>query len=87
MFLLIILFGSSMMLLLAKNSLDSELYPYALYTLENAFPNISFLNPVGLVQPNDNSNLLYLIEQRGILYRFNNSQETTDIEIFLDITN
>ncbi|MHA2176555.1 MAG: PQQ-dependent sugar dehydrogenase [Candidatus Hodarchaeales archaeon] len=87
MFLLIILFGSSMMLLLARNSLDSELYPYALYNLENAFPNLSFLNPVGLVQPNDNSNLLYLIEQRGILYRFNNSQETTDIEIFLDITN
>ena len=53
--------------------------------LENAFPNLSFVRPVDLQHPNDNSNRLFVVEQQGIIYVFENSQEVTAKKVFLDI--
>ena len=56
------------------------------YSVENAFPNISFTDPVGIYQTDDGSNRLYVIEQPGKIMVFNNEFSVTETETFLDIT-
>ena len=56
------------------------------YSVENAFPNISFTDPVGIYQTDDGSNRLYVVEQPGKIMVFNNEFSVTETEIFLDIT-
>ena len=56
------------------------------YSVENAFPNLSFTDPVGIYNAGDNTNRLFVIEQPGKIKVFNNDQHTTVIDIFLDIT-
>lgn len=57
------------------------------YDIINAFPNLSFISPVGLYHSNDNSNRLFVLEQQGIIYSFNNSENTSQKTTFLDIRN
>ena len=56
------------------------------YSIENAFPNISFTDPVGIYQTDDGSNRLYVVEQPGKIMVFNNEFSVTETETFLDIT-
>jgi len=53
--------------------------------VERVFPDLSFQEMTNLVQPDDTSDLIFITEQRGVIYSFsaNNSQQA---DVFLDIT-
>lgn len=53
--------------------------------LEVAFPNLSFVRPVDLQHPGDGSNRLFVVEQRGIIWVFENQTGVTVKKKFLDI--
>ncbi len=53
--------------------------------LEVAFPDLNFTRPVDLQHPNDNSNRLFVVEQQGIIYAFENNREANIKNVFLDI--
>ncbi len=52
---------------------------------EVAFPNLSFVRPVSLAEPGDGSNLLFVVEQPGVIQSFPNDKGTSDKTVFLDI--
>ena len=56
------------------------------YSVADAFPNLTFNTPVGIVSPNDNTNRLFVIEQHGTIRVFQNSATTTSSTVFLDIS-
>lgn len=58
---------------------------YAQVDFEVAFPNLNFTRPVDLQHPNDDSNRLFVVEQRGIIYTFENNRDVNLKNIFLDI--
>ncbi|HEY6625448.1 MAG TPA: glucose sorbosone dehydrogenase, partial [Ignavibacteriaceae bacterium] len=45
----------------------------AQFTLQNAFPNLTFSSPVFLTHAGDNTNRIFVIEQAGIIKVFPNS--------------
>jgi glucose/arabinose dehydrogenase len=55
------------------------------FQVERVFPDLSFREMTSLVQPDDTSDLIFVTEQRGIIYAFsaNNAQQA---DTFLDIT-
>ena len=53
--------------------------------LTNAFPNLSFEAPVDIQAPDDGSNRLFVVEQRGIIRVITNDAATTARPVFLDI--
>jgi len=53
--------------------------------LEPAFPLLSFLSPVDLQHSGDGTNRLFVVEQRGMIRVFENSQYVAEDKIFLDI--
>jgi len=55
------------------------------YGVEAAFPNLTFSNPVGIYPVNDGTNRLFLVQQNGLVYVFNNSRTVTSSTVFLDI--
>ena len=57
------------------------------YEVVNAFPNLTFNDPVGVYAAPDNSNRLFVIEQPGRIIVFNNSSNEQQSEVFLDIEN
>ena len=58
--------------------------PETSYKLEQAYPNLTFNLPVGLYSANDQTNMLYVVEQQGTIQIFeNNNQSKSDL--FLDI--
>ncbi|TFF84223.1 MAG: glucose sorbosone dehydrogenase [Promethearchaeota archaeon] len=56
------------------------------YSVENAFPNLSFNNPVGIYDANDGTDRLFVVEQGGIIWTFNNNRNEIDKYKFLDIS-
>ncbi len=56
------------------------------YNIEVAFPALSFNRPVDLQIAGDDSNLIYVVEQAGKIFRFDNNSETSEKELFLDIS-
>ena len=56
------------------------------YTVENAFPNLSFTDPVGIYSANDGSDRLFVLEQPGTIKVFNNNASVENDQIFLNIT-
>jgi glucose/arabinose dehydrogenase len=52
-----------------------------------AFPNLSFTRPVDLQHAGDNTNRVFVVEQRGVIYVFNNDSTTAAKTTFLDIQN
>ena len=56
------------------------------YLVENAFPNLSFTNPVGIYHANDNTNRLFILEQPGTIKVIDNNSTTDHVDIFLNIT-
>lgn len=55
------------------------------YKVVKAFPNLTFQRPLGLRHPGDGSNHLFVVEQQGVIYRFQNDSTTTEKSVFLDI--
>ncbi|WP_075342056.1 PQQ-dependent sugar dehydrogenase [Tenacibaculum agarivorans] len=62
-------------------------YLYSQITYTSAFPNINFEFPVEIQNANDNSNRLFVVEQRGRIKVFPNqsSVTSTSVKPFLDI--
>jgi glucose/arabinose dehydrogenase len=56
------------------------------YTLQQAFPNLSFINPVDLQNAGDGTDRIFIAEQGGIIYVFENNPAVTLKKKFLDIT-
>ena len=69
-----------LLFVLVLSSLQAE------YNIENAFPNLSFEDPVGIYKADDGSNRLFVIEQRGRIKVFDNNPSVTNYDMFLDIT-
>ncbi len=53
--------------------------------LEVAFPHLTFVRPVDFQHPGDGTNRLFVVEQRGIIWVFENNPTTTTRKKFLDI--
>lgn len=58
---------------------------HAQYILEDAFPQLSFDDPVGLFAPPDGTNRLFLLERDGRVQVVENSPDTTTRTLALDI--
>jgi len=58
---------------------------YSAYQFENAFPNLTFVDPVGIHHAGDGSNRLFIVEQEGRIKVFNNDSNTENSQTFLDI--
>ena len=52
----------------------------------NAFPNLSFEDPVGIYHAGDGSNRIFILEQPGVIKVFENNPNTTIANTFLDIS-
>jgi glucose/arabinose dehydrogenase len=82
-FLIIIILGVGIGIFIFLNfgGLTNQTYNY---DIENAFPNLSFTDPVGIYDSGDGSDRLFVVEQGGKIYVFNNTKNTSDKLIFLD---
>ena len=56
-----------------------------LVDVQKAFPNLHFERPVDFQQPNDGHNLIYVVEQAGKIYAFENNKDVIEKKVFLDI--
>lgn len=57
------------------------------YQTVDAFPNLSFNQPVDLQDPGDESGRLFVVEQAGTIRAFENDSSTENTSVFLDIEN
>ena len=55
------------------------------YNVVNAFPNLTFQDPVGIHHAGDGSNRIFIVEQEGRIKVFNNNSNETSAQTFLDI--
>ncbi len=55
------------------------------YDIEVAFPNLSFNRPVGIYHAGDGTDRLFVLEQEGMIYVFENLEDVNTATIFLDI--
>lgn len=69
----------SFFLILGCNSNKAQLQ------ITPAFPNLSFEQPVDIQHPCDGSNRLFVVSQPGIIYLFENNNNTSVKKVFLDI--
>ena len=53
--------------------------------LINAFPNLSFSQPLDFQSPRDGSNRVFVAEKTGAILVFNNDETATEADIFLDL--
>ncbi len=58
---------------------------HAQLTLEQAFPNLTFANPVDFQSPRDGSQRVFVVEQAEIIHVFTNSPTVVLSSVFLDI--
>lgn len=56
------------------------------YQVENAFPNLSFNQPLYITEVGDDTNRLFVVEQGGTIQVFENDAATSASAIFLDIS-
>ena len=54
--------------------------------IENAFPNLSFQDPVGIYHAGDGSDRIFVLEQEGRIKVFENDPAASSTQMFLDIT-
>jgi glucose/arabinose dehydrogenase len=74
----IIFLTSTLFLSCADNSLPQ-------FNLQQAFPNLSFSNPVDLQNAGDGTDKLFVVEQAGKIYVFENNAYVTVKKLFLNI--
>src|SRR5258706_11270461 len=53
----------------------------------NAFPNLSFNNPVFLTHSGDGTNRIFVVEKGGLIRVFPNDSNASSYTTFLDVTN
>ncbi len=58
----------------------------AQFTLQEAFPNLTFVNPVDLQYAPDGTDRIFIVEQSGIIKVFENNGNTAVVKTFLDIS-
>jgi glucose/arabinose dehydrogenase len=56
------------------------------YEVERVFEDLNFAQPVGLYDPDDGTNRLFVLEQKGNIYVFENEKTTSERTLFLDLT-
>ena len=56
-----------------------------IFTLVNAFPNISFDRPLDIQNAGDGTGRLFVAEQRGVIHVIDNDPSITETKVFLDI--
>ena len=56
------------------------------YTSSNAFPGLSFTNPVNIVSPPGETNRLFIVGKNGFIYVITNLAAPTET-IFMNISN
>lgn len=56
------------------------------FAIEEAFPSLTFSNPVDLQSARDGTNRLFVVEQAGRIIVFENNSNTSTKKVFLDIT-
>lgn len=72
-------------LLLASASLSFR--ANAQYSLVDAYPNLpNFSNAVEIVKANDGTNRLFVVQQRGLIYVFEDSPAVSQRKVFLDLS-
>ena len=71
---------SALSVLLSLAQLQAE------YAVENAFPNLSFTDPVGIYHAGDGTDRLFVLEQPGTIKVFSNNSSTENVQTFLNIT-
>jgi len=54
--------------------------------LVDAFPNLSFSQPVDFQSPHDGSNRIFIVEKVGFIKAFLNEETTDQVQTFLDIS-
>lgn len=54
--------------------------------LVDAYPDLSFRQPVELVHPGNGSNRMFVVEKAGRIYTFENNSQTSSANLFLDIS-
>ena len=60
---------------------------HAQYKLNIAFPNLqTFDNPIELVHAYDGSNRLFVVQQRGLIYVFNNDPSVSTAKLFINLS-
>ena len=57
----------------------------AQYSLDVAFPNLTFQNPVELVNSGDGTNRMFAVTQNGKIYVFPNTP-SANAKVFLDLS-
>lgn len=57
------------------------------YQLQNAFPNLNFLDALFLTHSGDGTNRIFVVERHGIIKVFPNNSQAANAKIFLDISN
>lgn len=58
---------------------------FSQFTLQNAFPNLTFTSPVDLQHAGDGTDRIFVVEQAGRIYVFENNPTTTVKKLFLNI--
>lgn len=53
--------------------------------LKEAFPNLTFIRPVDLQHAGDNTDRIFIVEQRGLISVFQNNIEVEEKSVFLNI--
>ena len=59
---------------------------FAQYSIQVAFPNMTFSLPVEMVNAGDGTNRIFVVTQKGKIYVFPNSPTASNPKIFLDIS-
>jgi glucose/arabinose dehydrogenase len=59
---------------------------FSQYQLQEAFPNLSFSNPLFLTNSGDGSNRIFVVEQVGVIKVFPNNSSVSTAKVFLNIT-
>jgi glucose/arabinose dehydrogenase len=73
------LFAMIALVLLTSTSLRGQMQ------VENAFPDLAFVRPVDLQNAGDGTDRLFVVEQRGLIWVFENNAGVTQKKVFLDI--
>lgn len=55
--------------------------------LVNAYPELSFRQPVAFVHVEDDTNRIFVVEKAGRIYSFDNNAQSLSASLFLDISN
>ncbi len=83
--LIVISLGIGLSFLMSFRSSSKGGTSLAIFHLKNAFPHLTFSQPLEFTHAGDGSNRVFVIEQKGKISVFENNSSTKTASIFLDI--